>query len=201
MLCLTFPARKQPLELEFTRTLDSIREHTQWIDTEAFVAFHRLARELSSRNHEEILATIAAIPAQHASPVHKRSKHRLIPLPENPYFFGRQNELGLMSKELLAATKNKLAIYSIIGCSGVGKSQLALQFVYSHFEKFTAIFWVSADGALKTAQGYMDIAVEVGLFAKDEDGGGLDATRDAVKRWLRTTGTIDPGSRERELFI
>ncbi|KAH6650348.1 P-loop containing nucleoside triphosphate hydrolase protein [Chaetomium tenue] len=120
------------------------------------------------------------------------ASYRMIPHLANPCFFGRQLELQQLGDalvpEVLANDKPQLRIFSIVGEGGVGKSQLALQFAYSRLAEFDAIFWISADAAIKIAQGYKDIAVEVGVLPQHSGNqGSLDAAREATKSWFRTT--------------
>ncbi|KAL2827327.1 hypothetical protein BDW59DRAFT_160294 [Aspergillus cavernicola] len=52
-------------------------------------------------------------------------------------------------------------------------------------DKFDAVFWVTADTTLKLAQGYTDIAVELGLVA---DGSAPpDSARRGLLRWFQNT--------------
>ena len=188
--CVTLPLRKRlRVETEFAKILVSIREHTQWIDTEAFVGLHTLTQQLNSRNHEEILSSIAAIPSPQLVTSSTRTTYRMIPHVANPEFFGREHELQTLGNHLLPEFNNSLSIFSLIGPSGVGKSQLALKFAYNHFAEFNAIFWVPADDIVKIDQAYENIAVEVGLISHSGGGGPLDSVREVSKKWLRTTGT------------
>ncbi|KAK0667514.1 disease resistance protein RFL1 [Cercophora samala] len=191
--------RKQnKFQAEFARFLATIRENTHWIDSEANVALHNLSHDLTSRGYREILASMSAMctPSATASPADgvptgSSPQYRMIPYLANPCFFGRQMELQQLSDALVpkesATTYRQLRIFSIVGEGGVGKSQLALQFAYTRLSEFDAIFWISADGAVKIAQGYEDIAVEVGVVDRSGNQGSLGSAREATKRWFRAT--------------
>ena len=121
------------------------------------------------------------IPISYAS-----GKYRLLPQLENHQFCGRTADLEKLAKTLLCSPTDSLLIHSIIGLSGVGKSQLALKFVYQNLQLFSGVFWVSADNDAKLAQGFANIADEIGIGKQSTL--PLDALREMVKRWLKTTG-------------
>lgn len=173
---------------ELTEQINSIRDHTQWIDSEANVGLHLVAHQLTGRSHHEILASISAIasPFNMASPT--RGSHRMIPYIANSSFFGREEELKSLDEVLVPHRKSRLSIVSVVGEGGVGKSQLTLQFAYSHFSEFSTIFWIPASTSFKMERAYEEFAVEVGLMEKSGDQGSLSTVRETVKKWLRTTG-------------
>lgn len=180
---------RKGFQREFTEQINSIRDHTQWIDSEANVGLHLVAHQLTSRGHHEILASISAIasPIIMASPA--SGSHRIIPYIENSSFFGREDELRSLDDVLVPYRKSRLSIFSVVGEGGVGKSQLALQFAYSHFSEFSTIFWIPADTSFKMERAYEEFALEVGLIQKSGDQESLSTVRETVKKWLRTTGT------------
>lgn len=114
--------------------------------------------------------------------------HRMIPYIANSSFFGRKDELQSLDNVLVSYRKSRLSIVSVVGEGGVGKSQLALQFAYSHFSEFSTIFWIPASTIFKMERAYEEFAVEVGLIEKSGDQGSLSIVRETVKKWLRTTG-------------
>ncbi|KAK0701436.1 hypothetical protein B0T21DRAFT_353699 [Apiosordaria backusii] len=176
----------------FASLFNSIQAHTTWIDTEANVGLHLATQQLASRKYDEIMASIATI----RSPVPMSSlnsvKYRIIPWVANPQFFGRVVELEKLSSLLSANQRANHSVVSIIGEAGVGKSQLALQFSYSHLSEYDAIFWIQAETPLKLAQSYEKIALEVGLMpgsgsSSSENTATLESNREVTKRWLSTT--------------
>ncbi len=152
--------------------------------------FHNHAQELTSRGHQEILSSIAALASPMAMASRAATCYRVIPHLANPALFGRDAELERLVEVLVPNRKSRLQIFSIVGESGIGKTQLALQFVYDHFSEFSAIFWLPADSSVKLAQAYQDVTVELGLIQASGDHTSLSTIREAIKKWLRTTGNI-----------
>ena len=75
--------------------------------------------------------------------------------------------------------------FAIYGPGGIGKTQIAAQFVATHRDRFDAVLWVYAENANKISQDFKDIVIGLGLVAEDRvDAKDLNYTRDILKRWL-----------------
>ncbi|KAF3153873.1 hypothetical protein TWF569_001465 [Orbilia oligospora] len=68
------------------------------------------------------------------------------PFPRNRNFTGRDAELEAIDKHFSESTGSGVSIYAIVGTGGMGKTQIALEYGYTRYEKtqFTAVFWISA---------------------------------------------------------
>ncbi|KAF3177140.1 hypothetical protein TWF751_002664 [Orbilia oligospora] len=68
------------------------------------------------------------------------------PFPRNRNFTGRDAELEAIDKYFSESTDSGVSTYAIIGTGGMGKTQIALEYGYTRYEKtqFTAVFWISA---------------------------------------------------------
>jgi hypothetical protein len=64
-------------------------------------------------------------------------------IPEAAQFVARQTELTEMYR-LLHGHKTRSAVV-LHGLGGIGKTQLAIEYVRRHKEKYTAIFWLNAN--------------------------------------------------------
>lgn len=107
----------------------------------------------------------------------------------NSGFFGREAELASMDEVLLPITNCvsvhdvPLRSFALCAMGGMGKTEVATEYMYSRKNAFDAIFMISADSEEKLNAGYLDVAQKLGLQEEsDRDDPAL--TRDLVKGWL-----------------
>lgn len=108
----------------------------------------------------------------------------------NRDFFGRRDVLGKMEETLLPSpllgsrtNHGNLKTFGLCGMGGVGKTEIAVEFMFAHRDDYDAIFWVESDEPTKIADGFCQIALELGL----EEAGTKQnqaMSRDLVKTWL-----------------
>lgn len=120
----------------------------------------------------------------------------LMPLDPSRNFFGRDFALNAIETALCLGPigagmdAEPLAFprtFAIYASGGMGKTQLAAQFVATHRKEFDAIFWVHADHVSKLSQDFKTIAITLGLISEDSvDANDLVFMREIVKRWLVT---------------
>jgi hypothetical protein len=91
--------------------------------------------------------------------------------------------------ELLHGYSNRTCV-DLYGLGGIGKTQLAIEYLGRHEEKYTAIFWLNANDQDSLKLSFRDIAQQVleghpstSLLA-GVDLDDLDQTVDKVKAWL-----------------
>lgn len=119
----------------------------------------------------------------------------IIPVSRNRRFCGRVDVLREISQKFFphastdiskdAEELNEAKTFSICGPGGMGKTQVAAEFVFLHKDRFDAIFWIFSDTSAKVFEGFCRIATELGLV----DGDSADShdgvvTRELVKGWL-----------------
>lgn len=117
-----------------------------------------------------------------------------IPHPRrNGGFFGRETVLERLDVEYLSPsvaatskdTTEKLKVCALFGPGGVGKTEIAAEFVHSRELHFDAILWVNADQDAKIAEAFVVIALQLGLIqGVSPDARDPMVVRDTVKRWL-----------------
>ena len=109
-------------------------------------------------------------------------------------FFARGHALKAIEEALCPTDATEKSVskppsfprcFAVHGPGGMGKTQIAAQFVATHRGQFDAVFWVDAENSSKISQCFNEIATELGLIPK----GCIDATdqsytRDVVKSWL-----------------
>lgn len=120
-------------------------------------------------------------------PCYMHRNHR-----RNPTFFGREEILEAIEKALLPPSKDgscvraenkSLRSYALCGMGGIGKTEIAIEFMFAQKEKFDAIFWLQADNTTKLREGFSHIAVELSLEDPQEAKDQVTNTN-IVKHWL-----------------
>ncbi|KAL8791633.1 MAG: hypothetical protein Q9195_005782 [Heterodermia aff. obscurata] len=117
----------------------------------------------------------------------------VMPLSRNRHFFGRRAVIDTLRKAFFPKVESThfgepvldLKTFALCGPGGMGKTQIAVEFLYRHKADFDAIFWVNADEPSKLAQNFKHIAITLGLIAEDSmEASDLILTRDLVLGWL-----------------
>jgi hypothetical protein len=116
----------------------------------------------------------------------------MMPFGRNRSFFGRKKELtdieGVLCPSTAAESAEEYALlktFAITGPGGMGKSQLATEFVCQNKGLFDAVFWVHADEQSKLAQDFSRVALALGLVGPDSpEAKDHVLTRERVKMWL-----------------
>jgi hypothetical protein len=120
----------------------------------------------------------------------------VMPLSRNHVFSGQADVLEQLEKYLSpmsddysasdeSDTGSHLRMFALCGPGGMGKSQVAAEFVYRSNELFDAIIWISADEPVKLARSFDQAAVALGLVeAESMESRDHILTRDAVLGWL-----------------
>lgn len=108
----------------------------------------------------------------------------------NPSFSGRNEIMERLKKELIPS-KNKvmasqntgLRQFALCGFGGMGKTEIAQEFAWTHRNEFDAVFWVTADEAAKIDSRYQQICIGLGLEDQTESKSHV-VSRELVKGWL-----------------
>lgn len=73
--------------------------------------------------------------------------------------------------------------FTILGLSGIGKTQIAAQYMFLRKGEYDAIFWLQADSTVKLDEDFKQIAIRLDLetqeLSKDSN-----LSRDLVQGWL-----------------
>lgn len=120
----------------------------------------------------------------------------MMPFHRNLVFCGRTKLLDELDKCLSPTGEtpsisdgseygSHLRTFALWGSGGIGKTQIATEFVYRVKEQFDAIIWIPADEPAKLALGFSQVAVSLGLVqAETMESRDQILTRDAVLGWL-----------------
>ena len=98
----------------------------------------------------------------------------------NPNFTGRQDLLEALEANLKQG-KTTAITQAIHGLGGVGKTQLAIEYVYKYKENYKVVWWINSEDVTNLKIEYGGLSVELGLL---EDNVELDAKISATKKWL-----------------
>ena len=104
-----------------------------------------------------------------------------VPHHRNVHFTGREDELADLRKSLVANEPAR-RVQAICGLGGVGKTQLALEYLYRFKDVYKIIWWLNADEPATLALGYAKLATQLGM--KIPEGTSLDDIRHALRRKL-----------------
>lgn len=157
-----------------------IHSESSNITSEATIASYEMDKE----RHETIERLLIARPPPEALlPCYQ------IPYPENPRFVGRRIELESIANALLPVARNSLRSFAMHGLGGLGKSEIALQFAYTHMSQYRAIFWATAETVEKVNAAFVDIAKSLNIWAANMEN-DQTSCRAEVLRWLNTAGML-----------
>lgn len=115
-------------------------------------------------------------------------RRNLLLFPEAGQFVAREKELSKMH-ELLYSNRNQTCVV-LYGLGGIGKTQLANEYIRRHEAKYTAIFWLNANDQDSLKLSFRGIAQQVLKYHPSTsllvglDLDDLDQTVDKVKDWL-----------------
>jgi tetratricopeptide (TPR) repeat protein len=134
--------------------------------------------------------SLAPLLAEESAPLSSRIWH--IPFPRNPLFTGREDLLEQLYQKLLtegtsAATTTTVAALTqpqaLTGLGGIGKTQLAIEYVYRHQDDYPHIFWINAATREALISSFVAIADLLPSFpARDEP--DQNKMIEAVRHWL-----------------
>ncbi|MFI9625468.1 FxSxx-COOH system tetratricopeptide repeat protein [Streptomyces sp. NPDC052042] len=99
----------------------------------------------------------------------------------NTRFTGRDELLSTTYRTLQDAGPGA-GVVTLHGMPGVGKTQLAAEYVYRFSSEYDAVWWVPADRRALYRQKLAELAPELGLSTGAEYGERLRAVRDALRR-------------------
>jgi tetratricopeptide (TPR) repeat protein len=124
----------------------------------------------------------------------------LMPYDRNPHFVGRNELLRRLRQELVETNPNRyghrVAMY---GMGGVGKTQIAMEYVYRHKGRYDDIYWISGVHEAALCLGFQEIAAQTGclLASEIEDLKPREVARNVIswlkrqKNWLLVIDNLD----------
>lgn len=110
------------------------------------------------------------------------------PHQKNPEFVGRSEILQKLHDHLAPQQYKPFSqrTFALCGLGGMGKTQIAISYVFAHQADFTVVLWAHADTRAKLAESFSRFTVELGL--RQEIGSDQNTAKQVLKTWLETTG-------------
>lgn len=100
--------------------------------------------------------------------------------PRNPVFTGREEQLDQLHRRLQGGATAVLP-EALHGLGGVGKSQIAIEYVYRHTADYDLIWWVPAEHPGQIASAMVELAQQMRLPVSSEAITAVPAVRDALR--------------------
>src|SRR5688572_8478587 len=82
-----------------------------------------------------------------------------VPYNRNVHFTGREDELSDLARSLDSHEPAR-RVQVICGLGGVGKTQLALEYVYRFKDRYKVVWWINSDEPATLALGYAKLAAQ-----------------------------------------
>uniref|UniRef100_UPI0038B50AA1 FxSxx-COOH system tetratricopeptide repeat protein n=1 Tax=Streptomyces violaceus TaxID=1936 RepID=UPI0038B50AA1 len=114
-----------------------------------------------------------------------------VPL-RNTTFVGRQALLRTVEEQLAAQDTAAVLPHALHGLGGVGKSQLVLEYVYTHQYDYKVICWIAAERESLVLAALATLAAQLGVAPTDQDSVGVPAAGTAVPAALEALRTGVP---------
>ncbi|MYW64023.1 tetratricopeptide repeat protein [Streptomyces sp. SID8379] len=114
-----------------------------------------------------------------------------VPL-RNTSFVGRTALLRAVEEQLGSQDTAAVLPHALHGMGGVGKSQLALEYIYTHQQDYKVICWIAAERESLILAGLATLAARLRLFPGGDDAGGAPAANTAVPAVLEALRTGAP---------
>lgn len=168
--------------------------------------FGEIAEEITNNSLQPgVGVTIRAIP-----PAAQRNVSDPPPVwgnvpPRNPSFTGREDLLERLHERLSRGTTAVLP-EALHGMGGVGKSQIAIEYVYRHVDDYDLIWWIRAERPGQIRQDLAELAAQLELPVGAEVSVAVPAVREALRlgrpyrNWLLVFDNAEVLDEAREFF-
>ncbi|MFD4372131.1 FxSxx-COOH system tetratricopeptide repeat protein [Streptomyces sp. NPDC058486] len=121
-------------------------------------------------------------------PVPARPPHSSVPAiwgsvpPNNPNFVGREDLLTQIREQLLTGDTSAVLPHTLHGMGGVGKSQIAIEYVYRYAADYDVVWWIPSEQPSMILTALTELAQRMGLNVGDEANRAVPAVREALRR-------------------
>ncbi|MFI8365754.1 FxSxx-COOH system tetratricopeptide repeat protein [Streptomyces sp. NPDC085466] len=102
--------------------------------------------------------------------------------PNNPNFVGREDLLAQIREQLLTGDTSAVLPHTLHGMGGVGKSQIAIEYVYRYAAEYDVVWWIPSEQPTMILTALTELAQRMGLNVSDEANRAVPAVREALRR-------------------
>ena len=126
--------------------------------------------------------------------------------PRNPNFTGRTELLERLSERLTAGGATAVLPAALHGMGGIGKTQMAVEYIYRHLHDYDVIWWIQATQQAQIRAGLTELAQRLRLPGSSEAHTAVSAVREALRvgrpyrRWLLVFDSAESPETVRPFF-
>jgi hypothetical protein len=126
--------------------------------------------------------------------------------PRNPNFTGRTGQLDQLSQRLAAGGTTAVLPAALHGMGGIGKTQMAVEYIYRHLRDYDVVWWVQAAHPAQIRASYTELAHHLGLPGSQQANTAVPAVREALRvgqpyrRWLLVFDAAESPEQVRPFF-
>ena len=126
--------------------------------------------------------------------------------PHNPNFTGRTELLDQLGERLTAGGTTAVLPSALHGMGGIGKTQMAVEYIYRHLNDYDIIWWIQATQQAQIRTGLTDLAQRLRLPGSSEAHTAVPAVLEALRlgrpfrRWLLVFDSAESPETVRPFF-
>ncbi|GHJ37779.1 FxSxx-COOH system tetratricopeptide repeat protein [Streptomyces sp. TS71-3] len=102
--------------------------------------------------------------------------------PNNPNFVGREELLAQVREQLLTGDTSAVLPHALHGMGGVGKSQIAIEYVYQYASDYDVVWWIPSEQPTMILTALTELAHRLDLNVGSEANRAVPAVREALRR-------------------
>ncbi|MEU2782206.1 FxSxx-COOH system tetratricopeptide repeat protein [Streptomyces sp. NPDC007110] len=101
--------------------------------------------------------------------------------PRNPNFTGREELLDQLHRRLLVEKATAVLPHALHGMGGVGKSLLAVEYLYRKMTEYDVVWWISAERSAQISLSLVELAPRLGLTPGSDASSTVAAVLEALR--------------------